>query len=474
MKFYDRKKELEKMEDYYNMSKKKSIMSIVTGRRRVGKTRLIREFIEGKENSIYFFVTEKETPLLLDDFKQQIESVMGYSPSFKNWEEFFRYLSKIAERHTIIIFDEFQNFNRVDKSVFSIMQKEWDENKDSIKMLLLCIGSYVGLMKKIFVDSKQPLYGRITGSFKIEPFTYLQTRTILDDIGYKKEVDKILMYSIFGGVPKYYEILELFGRKDVKKIIREAFLAAGAPLLNEGYDILIREFGGSYRMYFSILEAISRGKSTVVEIANAVGSLPTTLSKYLSELVNEYDIVVKKIPVTEIEFKSKKGRYFLKDNLLKFWFEFIYKNKSFMEIGNFDAILDQFKEQMNAFVGRTYENVIQELMIHYNNRKLKNLDVSFKKIGSWWDRSGNEVDVCAFSDKEMLLGEVKWGNKKVDVNVAESLVEKSKLVNWKGEKRYMLFSKNGFTEKCRDFAWEKDFLLLDIKDVKEAFESSFR
>ena len=471
MRFYNRESELKKLNDYYNMTKKRSIMNIITGRRRVGKTRLIQEFIRNKENSIYFFVTEKETPLLLDEFKQQIENSMGYSPSFKNWEEFFGYLFKIAEKHIIIIFDEFQNFNKVDKAVFSTLQNQWDKNKDSTKMLLFCIGSYVGLMKKIFVDNKQPLYGRVTGSFKIEPFNYLQTRKILHDIKYLEEIDKISMFSVFGGVPKYHEILELFGKKYIKKTIDEVFLEPGAPLLNEGYDILLREFGGSYRMYFSILEVISRGKSTVVDIANAVGALPTTLSKYLAELVHEYSIVVKKIPVTEDEFKSKKGRYFLKDNLLHFWFEFIYKNRSSIEIGNFNVIFDQIEKQMNGFVGRTYEDIIRELLVHYNDKKLKNFNISFKKIGSWWDRSGNEIDICAFSDEEMLLGEVKWRNKKVDIDVAKKLMEKNKFINWKCETRYMLFSKNGFTERCKTFAKENDFLIMDIKDVEKAFRS---
>ncbi|PKK81232.1 MAG: ATPase [Thermoplasmata archaeon HGW-Thermoplasmata-2] len=359
----------------------------------------------------------------------------------------------------------------MDRSVFSTLQKYWDEKKDGTRMLLFCIGSYVGLMKRVFHDDKEPLYGRTTSQIRIDPMDYRNTRKILDDIGLKGEEEKITAYSIFGGVPKYYEILSMVGKKELGKTVIAAFLENGAPLAEEGNNLLVREFGGSYMTYFSILEAVSRGKCTLVEIADAIGFAPTTLGKYLFELANEYGVIVKRIPATEDEFKSKKGRYFLKDPLLKFWFEFIRKNKSAIEIGNFNVVLDQVEERIGSFIGKRYEDIVRELLIHYNNRKLKGFEISFEKMGSWWDRSGNEIDVCAFSKEKMLLGEVKWSNKMVDVDLAEALMEKSRLTGWKGRFGYLICSKAGFTERCRRFASDNDILLLDIGDLRNAFDA---
>ena len=462
MKFFDRKDEIKKLRTLTSLEK--STMIVIYGRRRVGKTRLVQH-VFGKD-SFYFFVAEKEERLILDDFRTILMERRDYVPNFTDLDDFFGFLFTLSDKE-IFIFDEFQNFNKINTGVFSIIQKYWDKykDKDERKYSFLFLGSYTGLMKHLFKDYKTPLFGRSDALFNLKPLQYDVCKDILVDLEISTFVE---IYSIFGGVPKYYELLENITDKTLLNIISEQFLDIGAPLLDEGTNILISEFGTQYRIYFSILEAIASGASTLNDIANRTGIKNTSLGPYMSDLINEYEILVRKVPVNEKPSKSKKGRYFIKDNFFKFWFRFIHKNRGFIESGRPEYVLSKIESELDQYIGPVFENICVEFL-HRSNEE-KKLPFVFQNIGSWWNRKGDEIDIVALNDdtKDILIGECKWNNRKMDVDILTKLKDKKSLIKWNLNARtehYCLFSKSGFSKRLRDAAEDEDILLFALDDL---------
>ena len=327
------------------------------------------------------------------------------------------------------------------------------------------LGSYVGLMKQMFKEYKTPLFGRTDALFNLKPLQYDVCKVILKDI---RIPDFVKIYSIFGGVPKYYELLENVTDKTLLNIISEQFLEIGAPLLDEGTNILVSEFGPQYRIYFSIMESIASGASTLNDISNRTGIKNTSLGPYMSDLINEYEILVRKVPVDEKLSRSKKGRYFIKDNFFKFWFRFIHKNRGFIESGRPGYVLSKVESELDQYIGPIFENICIEFLHRLNDDN--KLPFKFQKIGSWWDRKGDEIDIVALNDdtKDILIGECKWNNRQMDLDTLIKLQNKSGLIKWSHNARkehHCLFSKSGFTKRLREVAKTGDVLLFALDDL---------
>jgi hypothetical protein len=462
MKFYDREGEIKKLRTLTSLDK--STMIVIYGRRRVGKTRLVQHVFG--IDSFYFFVTEKEERLILDDFRTILMERCDYVPNFTDFDDFFGFLFTLSDKE-IFIFDEFQNFKKINTSVFSIIQKYWDKYQDERNYSFLFLGSYIGLMKHLFKDYKTPLFGRLDALFNLKPLQYDVCKDILMDLEISTFVE---IYSIFGGVPKYYELLEKVNDRKLMNIISEQFLDIGAPLLDEGTNILISEFGTQYRIYFSIIEAIASGASTLNDISNRTGIKNTSLGPYMSDLINEYEILVRKVPVNEKASKSKKGRYFIKDNFFKFWFRFIHKNRGFIESGRPEYVLSKIESELDQYIGPVFENICVEFLYRSNDEK--KLQFVFRNIGSWWNRKGDEIDIVALNDdtKDILMGECKWNNRKMDVDILTKLKDKKNLIKWNLNARtehYCLFSKSGFSKRLHDAAEDEDILLFTLDDLSK-------
>jgi AAA+ ATPase superfamily predicted ATPase len=462
MKFYDREGEIKKLRTLTSLDK--STMIVIYGRRRVGKTRLVQHVFG--IDSFYFFVTEKEERLILDDFRTILMERCDYVPNFTDFDDFFGFLFTLSDKE-IFIFDEFQNFKKINTSVFSIIQKYWDKYQDERNYSFLFLGSYIGLMKHLFKDYKTPLFGRLDALFNLKPLQYDVCKDILMDLEISTFVE---IYSIFGGVPKYYELLENVNDRKLMNIISEQFLDIGAPLLDEGTNILISEFGTQYRIYFSIIEAIASGASTLNDISNRTGIKNTSLGPYMSDLINEYEILVRKVPVNEKASKSKKGRYFIKDNFFKFWFRFIHKNRGFIESGRPEYVLSKIESELDQYIGPVFENICVEFLYRSNDEK--KLQFVFRNIGSWWNRKGDEIDIVALNDdtKDILMGECKWNNRKMDVDILTKLKDKKNLIKWNLNARtehYCLFSKSGFSKRLHDAAEDEDILLFTLDDLSK-------
>jgi len=439
----DRKVELDRLKDLNDL--KSPPFVVIVGRRRVGKTRLVQEFLGGRMKSKYFFVEEKKPHVLLNEFS----GIVGESIKFADWDGFLRY---ILANYEVVVIDEFQNFKRVDPSFFSTLQKILDEANHTA--MLIVVGSYIGMMRKIFEDSKSPLFGRATEIWNLPPLPLADT--LINTTGNWQE--KIIIYSMFGGYPKYYVILQQYDKTRPGEIIKDLIVHKYAPLNMEPYTMLLLEFGGEYRTYFSILEAIAIGKTSYVDIAHYIGMSTTTLARYLEDL-QAFGVMKKRFPVNEGP-RSKKSRYFICDQFVRFWFRYIFPNIDLVETERFTKLLDSIEEDLPVFVSWEFEQIVRSI-----------LRDQFSKIGPWWNRKGDEIDIVGFDEtnQRVLFGEIKWTARKIGWNLVTGLFEKSKLVPVSAEynRKFILVSKSGFTDSCKDRMDKEGILHWDLKDIAE-------
>ncbi|MEW5936834.1 MAG: ATP-binding protein [Candidatus Thermoplasmatota archaeon] len=424
---------------------------VLVGRRRVGKTRLVQEFAKSIRDPLYLFVEEKRAEILLREWSGRA----GSGTLFTSWEPLVRHF---LSRHPVVVIDEFQNFARVDPSFFTTLQKILDEEMHS--SMLILVGSYVGMMRKIFEDRGSPLFGRATEIWNIPP---LPMADVLANI--KGDFStRMAVYSMFGGYPKYYSMLEQYGTREVEDIWAKLVIPKYSPLSMEPHNILLQEFGGEHRAYFSILEAIALGKRTYTEISDYTGLSTTTLGRYMSDL-SSFEIVERRFPITE-GAGSKKSRYGIKDEFIRFWFRYIFPRMDLREAERYDEILDLIKSDFPSFVSFKFEEVARELVSR-----------DYGKTGAWWDRRGEEIDIVSVDEKrrDILFGEVKWKDRPAGWNVVEELRRKSGLVQWgmgRRKERHLVVSRAGFTRQCLERMDAEGVLHWDIRDVERMIRKS--
>ena len=399
MRFFDRTEEISSLREIRMMSKDNAQFTVVTGRRRIGKTSLVWKAYED-EPILYFFVARKAEGDLCEDYRFEIESKLGILTMGRaeHFADVFEFLMKLSTERPITLFiDEFQEFFRVNKSVYSDMQRIWDIYSPKARMNLIVCGSIYSMMTKIFKDKKEPLYNRQTRFMTVRPFTPAVLKEILTEYhpGHTAE-DLLALYSFTGGVAKYVQLLMDAGAT-TKSAMLDHIIKADSIFLGEGKAILIEEFGKDYGVYFSILSAIARGKTSRSEIENVVGR---EIGGYLTKLEKEYEIIAKKQPLFE-KSPTKNVRYTIEDNFFTFWFRFIYKYSYMLEIENY--------ESMKTIINRDYETFSGLMLERYFRRVLIERQ-AYTRIGGWWDRKGeNEIDIVAENElnEEASFFEVK-------------------------------------------------------------------
>ncbi len=445
MKFYDRKEELEFFKRISKTSHKKMIS--VYGRRRVGKTLLLKHAFPEAE---YFFVDTRSSSTLLLDFSKKL--IQG---KFDGWEEFFKYL---LEAKKTIIFDEFQNFIRVDKSIFSVLQKVWDELENDTK-LILC-GSYIGMMKRIFLDAKAPLFGRTSYNVNIKPFNFKSTYEMLRDFGYTFE-ESITWYSILGGIPKYLWYLEEKTSFDAK--LYELFYSPFAPLKEEGKNMLVMEFGNEHPSYFAILKSIGNYDRKISEISDRSSLEKTAVFKYISELINRYDIVEK---VENKLSRRKRGmRYRIKDNYLRFWYRFVYAIMDIVEFNPKEA-LKRALSDVSQHVGLTFEHIVTELLSElYKAGFIPCMPFSVgKSWGKMKDGSPYEIDMIGECEKKIMIFECKWTSKEINQKNIDELLRKMEYIKDPREKIPIIISKASFKKDTSN-----EVIKITLDDISTLF-----
>ena len=432
--FINRVKELKILNDEY--SNDKFSFSIIYGRRRVGKTTVIKEYIKNKE-AIYFLVTLENINIVLKRLQEQIASYFDdqflKDIELKDIKQLFTYISKQNfSKKLIIVIDEFQYLSKLDNSIVSQFQYIVDELlKDKNIHLVLC-GSIISMMYEQTLSYNSPLYGRRTSQIKLEAIEFKYIKEFFPD---KTNIELIELYAILYGVPKYLEMFK--DSSDIFKAIEQNILDSNSYLYNEPQFILQNEVNEPMT-YFSILEIIASGEHKIGNIASKLNKNVQNITSFISKLI-ELDIIYKDIPVTEKNaLKSKKGLYFIKDNFFRFWFRYVLPYKSQLEIGNTQFVLDIIKTDFHNFISKTYE----DLSIKYI---LNNYDVT--KCGRWWDKS-NEIDAIGVAKDYLIVAECKYSNKKVGIDILNHLKSKIKYIDTNLPiKKYILFSKSGFTQE---------------------------
>ncbi|MEW5760774.1 MAG: ATP-binding protein [Candidatus Thermoplasmatota archaeon] len=453
LNFIDRKEELELLNEKYRMRGFDFI--VIYGRRRIGKTELIKQFIKDKPH-IYFLCDKGGTKRNIFRFKKKIAEFLNEPVlATEDLEEIFEYLTRKIDKKLIIVFDEFSYLVEKDAAVPSLFQVIVDEilNKKNI-MLVLC-GSSISMMEKGVLSYKSPLYGRKTAHIKLSQISFKYHKDFFPQHNTHKNIE---VYSVVGGIPFYLE--KFSGKKSLTENIKEQILGKKGGLYDEVY-FLLREELREPDVYKAILEAIASGSTKVVEIANKSKIKVQDIDKYLKVLIS-LGIIKKENPITEK--KSKKTIYTVDDNFFNFYFKFVEPYKSDIEVGELSNVEKKLRDDLNKYIGSNFEKLIREEII----RKLNIFQI--QRVGRWWghyrekdERKEAEIDIVALNEdtREILFCECKWQKNVNAEKILSDIKRKACFVNWKSKRGYYAIFAKSFSKRT------KEAFCFDIEDIEK-------
>ena len=412
MRFYNREEELALLKKNREQSERQSVMTTLVGRRRTGKTSLLLKSAEGTRH-LYLYVSKDNEQLLCKKFQEQATMALGIQiyGQVTSFGELFEQLMRYGmDRQYTLIIDEFQNFLSINKSIPSSIQDVWDRYKDRSHVNLILCGSIYSMMKKIFENGDEPLYGRRDSSMRLLPFSIDKLKKILADHHPAYAPDDLLcLYMLTGGVAKYVALLMDAGATTKHKMLKCA-LAPDSPFLTEGTELLVSEFGRDYGTYFSILQLIAGGMTLQSEIDSVIGK---NTGAYLSNLYEDYTFISKNVPIL-----SKQGvrniKWQIDDSFLRFWFRFVYPYQGLIESNRTSLLLQYVSDNYMLFTGKTLERFYHDLAMQ-NGR--------YTRIGNWWDKKGEtEIDMVALNEFERMgvIAEIKRNPKKLSLSVLDT------------------------------------------------------
>jgi len=447
--FIGRERELATLNNLYASNKFEFI--VIYGRRRVGKTALINQFIEGK-NTIYFMGVESNAKQNLENFSKNIieyHTGIETETSFLSFQAALEYVFKLSEKERLILaIDEYPYVARSSKSLASTLQLLIDKYKDSSKLMLILCGSSMSYMEDHVLAYKAPLYGRRTAQMKLVPFDFDETCRYFKNFS---DEDKALIYGIVGGTPQY--LLQMNDKLSVEDNIKNTYLNPTSSLFEEPENLLKQEVREP-ALYNAIITAIATGASRMSEISGKVGEDTNICSAYVKNLV-ALGIIQKETPYGEKA--SRKSVYSIEDNMFRFWYRFVPENNSIIARGAADLAYKRIEPFLSDYMGKVFEEICKQYL--WKLLLAGKCPVEFSSLGRWWgndpvEKSQAEIDILAEQDKNTaLFGECKWTNEKVDLGVLETLVKRSELFSYK-KVHYYLFAKSGFTKGCIDKANE--------------------
>jgi AAA+ ATPase superfamily predicted ATPase len=459
--FIGRERERKALENLYRSDKFE--FAVIYGRRRVGKSALINQFI-GNRKAIYFMGVESNEKQNLENFSK---SILEYSNGietesvFPSFQTALEYVFRLAEKERLILaMDEYPYVARSSKSLASTLQLLIDKYHQSSKLMLILCGSSMSYMEDQVLAYKAPLYGRRTAQMKIMPFDFEE---VCRYFSYMPGEDKALLYGIVGGTPQY--LLQMDSEKTVEENIKDTFLNPVSFLYEEPINLLKQEVREP-SVYTAIIAAIAGGASRMSEISTKVGEETSVCTAYLKNLVS-LGIVQRETPYGETA--SRKTIYAIEDNMFRFWYRFVLGNNSLIARGATDLVYKRIEPHLSEYMGKVFEEICKQFLW----RQLLNGEcpVEFSSLGRWWgtDPSAKcqvEIDIMGEQDKDTaLFGECKWTNEKVDLNILETLIRRSRLFHYKDTHLY-LFSKSGFTKACMDTGAKMgNVTLVEYKDM---------
>lgn len=468
MRFIGRKNELHTLNTEYNRN---SSFVVIYGRRRVGKTTLIKEFLKNK-TAFYYLATEElesqSMKRLANVIARTTKNTLLQKIEFTDWLDLFQLIADYKpEEKKVLVIDEFPYLVRTNSAFPSILQNAWDEFLKDSNVMLILSGSLIGMMQKHALSYDSPLYGRRTAQMRLTPLPFTSIYET-QNLPFEQAVEQ---FALTGGVPKYLEFFE--DGRPLEEQLKDAVFSKNGFLYEEP-NFLLKSESLTAVNYFSIIKTIADGNHKLGKIASALGQESSSLTPYLSTL-SDLGFIEKRTPITEKNpEKSRKGLYFIADNFLRFWFCYVYPYKGELELDNMQIVLDEIhKDFKEKFVAFAYEDICKDIFA----KLCSNNAISFvpSRIGSYWlnDYDGDtEIDVMSVDhqNKQVFAGECKYHIKPVDAPVYFTLKEK---VDNAAEIRksfpkynviYGLFSKSGFTKRMLDIAKENPNILLIHED----------
>lgn len=446
----------------------RAALIVVYGRRRTGKTSLIRHFTRDRRAVFYVADTASRSDQLAAFSRAAFQGVGEESlgeTRFSDWETALRFVaSRAVDEPLLLVMDEFSYLCDSDGSLPSVIQRLWDAELRHSRLHIVICGSYVSFMEREVLGMKNPLYGRRTGTWRLEPFDFAEARLFFPE---RSVGDQLGLYGVFGGIPAYLERPD--PHAEIGQNIIDTILTRGAPLYDEPRFLLMQELRDPHT-YFSICKAVATGRTTPNEIAQGAGlSDRGVASRYLQTL-RDLHVLERRVPATERNpERTRRGRYYLRDPYLRFWFRFVLPNVSALEAGDPERIYrSRIEPWLEQHLGRSFEEVCLQRLRRLNDEDA--LPAMYDRIGGWW-RGREEIDIAAVSDKgSLLLGECKWTRKPVGLDVLERLKAKVSRVRadmkrQPGDVRLSLFSRSGFTDALKARAAAETVLLFELPDL---------
>lgn len=414
MKFYDRESEISILLDSERQAEKSATFTVLMGRRRVGKTSLVTRTFEGRQYA-YLFVSKDSEAVLSGKFQQAIEEQLGIKVygRLTTFRDFFEVVMKESlQRHFTIVFDEFQNLYKVNPAIFSEIQDLWDRYHRESHLNLITMGSIRSLMKRIFEDENEPLYGRPTSRFTLLPFTIdVLTQIFRDHKPDYRNEDLLCLYMLTGGVAKYVELLMDAGCYTKEKMLNY-FCRQDSYFISEGRDLMNQEFGDEGSTYFSILQLIAAGLNRRSDID---GAMQRDMGTFLQNLEKNFNVISRLKPILA-KPNSKTSAYEISDQFLCFWFRFVWPYQSLVERRQFALVRQNIGQHYEQFSGRTLEQFFQQRTMESGRYTI---------VGNWWDRKGeNEIDMIALNefDHTGIAAEIKRNPRKLSLSELERKV----------------------------------------------------
>ena len=455
--FVDRDVELDQLTDCYESDAAEFV--VIYGRRRLGKSELVRQSIADRDDAIYYQAVESTAQNQREQF---VDTATAEFPSIQNvrrdWEVL---LEALGDEDAIVVIDEFPFLIEEDDSLPSRIQRVWDMHLQDTEMTLILVGSSISVMENKVLSGGAPLYGRRTATINLKPLSLTDARRFFPD--YDPETT-VKTWAIYGGTPYYLQTID--ATQSLGTNVQQSLLSERGLLYSEP-EFLLRTELRQPNTYFSILRALAHGRRTPNEIAGMAGVESQSLSTYLQKL-RRLRLVERHIPVTASPTSSKRGRYRIAAPLFRFWFRFVYGNQDQLHILGDDAYEEFVAPELADYVSPIFERLCQQALPRLVDRQ-------FRDVGQWWFKQ-HELDVLGLTDEGLVAGECKFTSSPVSEGVLSDLERTTAEVQWSetpadAEPLYALFSRSGYSDDLTDVASSRDdVVLFELTDLVDSHE----
>ena len=434
------------------------------GRRRLGKTEMLRHLCE-TGGGLYLHLDEADPPQIRQSLSLQVaQQLHTMALPYRTWDDVFSHLAQLHP--SFVVLDEFQRLLNADRQAVTRLQHQWDSTlRRSGPSLILC-GSSVGMMQRLTTRRSAPLFGRLGGDLRLRPFGYAAVRLLYPT---EPEAERVRRYAVFGGTPHYHSFSV---GTTLPQAVSRAFLSLTSALIDEPQSLLRMELRGPAR-YNSILYEIGKGTHDLRGLESKVEVKKGGLSPYLAVLQDELDLLTKDDPVGG---KERQARYRFGDPFFRFYYRFIFDSRPRVELGKGSAVWEGIQKELDGHIGRVFEEVVHQALTLLNGTDYKGIPIDFERIGRWWNRTGDEIDVVAEGKDTVLVGEVTWSARAMGVGTLRDLQRKAALIEHLGNRpvRFLLVARSGFDDHVvEEAARGGGCLLLTLEDLARVFDEGY-